>query len=51
MSDDASAQSVTTNFAEYLVANATELPRIELISHVSPFPLNPLGVKGVRNAA
>jgi aerobic carbon-monoxide dehydrogenase large subunit len=47
MSYDASAQPVTTNFAEYLVATATELPRIELISHVSPSPLNPLGVKGV----
>jgi aerobic carbon-monoxide dehydrogenase large subunit len=47
MSYDATAQPVTTNFAEYLVTTATELPRIELISHVSPSPLNPLGVKGV----
>src|SRR5262249_12348396 len=44
---DETAQPVSTNFAEYLVATATELPRIELISHVSPSPLNPLGVKGV----
>jgi len=47
MSYDASGQPLTTNFAEYLMASATELPRIELISHVSPSPLNPLGVKGV----
>ena len=26
---------------------ATELPHVELFSHVSPSPLNPLGVKDV----
>ena len=40
-------QPVSTNFAENVLPTATELPRIELISHVSPSPLNPLGVKGV----
>jgi carbon-monoxide dehydrogenase large subunit len=44
---DETAQPVSINFAEYLLPAATELPRIELISHVSPSPLNPLGVKGV----
>jgi aerobic carbon-monoxide dehydrogenase large subunit len=44
---DETAQPVSTNFAEYLLPTATELPQIELISHVSPSPLNPLGVKGV----
>jgi carbon-monoxide dehydrogenase large subunit len=44
---DETAQPVSTNFADYLLPSATELPLIELISHVSPSPLNPLGVKGV----
>jgi carbon-monoxide dehydrogenase large subunit len=47
MTYDETAQPVSTNFADYLLPTATELPRIELISHVSPSPLNPLGVKGV----
>ena len=44
---DEMAQPVSTSFADYLLPSATELPPIELISHVSPSPLNPLGVKGV----
>ena len=44
---DDNAQPQTTSFAEYLLATATELPKIEVINHVSPSPLNPLGVKGV----
>jgi len=44
---DDNAQPLTTNFGEYLLPTATELPRIEVITHVSPSPLNPLGVKGV----
>lgn len=44
---DADAQPLSTNFAEYTMPTATEVPRIELMSHVSPSPLNPLGVKGV----
>ena len=44
---DETAQPVSTSFADYLLPSATELPSIELISHVSPSPLNPLGVKGV----
>ena len=44
---DENAQPVTTNFGEYLLPTATEMPTIELIHHVSPSPLNPLGVKGV----
>lgn len=47
MTFDADAQPLSTNFAEYMLATATELPRIELMSVVSPSPLNPLGVKGV----
>ena len=44
---DENAQPLTTNFAEYLLPTATELPRFETSNHVSPSPLNPLGVKGV----
>ena len=44
---DENAQPVTTNFGEYLLPGANEMPTIELIHHVSPSPLNPLGVKGV----
>jgi carbon-monoxide dehydrogenase large subunit len=44
---DGDAQPVTTNFGEYLLPAVTEMPRIEVIHHVSPSPLNPLGVKGV----
>jgi aerobic carbon-monoxide dehydrogenase large subunit len=47
MGYDENAQPVTTNFGEYLLPTATELPAIELIHHVSPSPLNPLGIKGV----
>ena len=44
---DENAQPLTTNFGEYLLMTATELPSIEVFTHVSPSPLNPLGVKGV----
>jgi aerobic carbon-monoxide dehydrogenase large subunit len=44
---DADAQPLSTSFAEYMLPTAAELPRIELMSLVSPSPLNPLGVKGV----
>jgi carbon-monoxide dehydrogenase large subunit len=47
MTYDETAQPLTTNFADYLLPAAPELPPIEIITHVSPSPLNPLGVKGV----
>ena len=47
MGYDESAQPVTTNFAEYLLISSTEMPKIDIIHHESPSPLNPLGVKGV----
>src|SRR5258708_37438609 len=46
MGYDRTGQPVSTNFAAYLAPSAHELPPIELISHVSPSPLNPLGGKG-----
>jgi carbon-monoxide dehydrogenase large subunit len=50
MGYDSEAQPVTTNFAEYLLATATEVPRIEVKLLEYPSPLNPLGVKGVGEA-
>ncbi len=47
MAYDENAQPLTTNFGEYLLPTATELPRIEVFTQISPSPLNPLGVKGV----
>jgi carbon-monoxide dehydrogenase large subunit len=47
MAYDENAQPMTTNFADYALPAATELPEIELHTIVSPSPLNPLGVKGV----
>ncbi|MYZ47554.1 xanthine dehydrogenase family protein molybdopterin-binding subunit [Propylenella binzhouense] len=47
MGFDAEAQPVTTNFGEYLLVTATEIPEIEILHRQSPSPLNTLGVKGV----
>ena len=46
MGYDAAGQPVTTNFAEYLLPAATDLPGFETLYKESPSPLNPLGVKG-----
>jgi carbon-monoxide dehydrogenase large subunit len=43
---DEMGQPLTTNFADYLLPNAPEIPRIEIIHMESPSPLNPIGVKG-----
>ena len=48
---DEEGQPLTTTFADYLLTTATELPMIEVIFHESPSPLNPLGVKGIGEAA
>jgi len=47
MGYDEEAQPITTNFAEYLLLNAPEMPHIKMGHMESPTPLNPLGVKGV----
>lgn len=47
MAYDENAQPLTTNLGEYLLPAATELPKIEVFTQISPSPLNPLGVKGV----
>ena len=46
MIHDSNGQPQTTNFGEYLLPSATELPRFTLSHMESPTPLNPLGVKG-----
>jgi carbon-monoxide dehydrogenase large subunit len=47
MGFDENGQPVTTNYGEYLLVTATEMPRVDIIHQESPSPLNPLGVKGV----
>ncbi len=51
MGFDENAQPITTNFAEYLMITAPEMPAFDLSHMESPSPLNPLGVKGVGSAA
>ena len=43
---DDDGQPLTTNYADYLLPVATDMPPIEIIHLESPSPLNPLGVKG-----
>jgi len=43
--DDA-GQPLSTNYGEYLLPTATEIPTIRLAHVESPSPLNPLGAKG-----
>jgi carbon-monoxide dehydrogenase large subunit len=47
MAYDDQAQPMTTNFADYLLASATEIPTIDVKFVEYPSTLNPLGVKGV----
>jgi carbon-monoxide dehydrogenase large subunit len=47
MGYDEDAQPLTTNYAEYLLVSAPEMPPVTLVHHESPSPVNPLGVKGV----
>jgi len=43
---DEHAQPLSTNFGEYLLPLATDVPRVDLVHLETPSPLNPLGVKG-----
>jgi aerobic carbon-monoxide dehydrogenase large subunit len=43
---DDNAQPVSTNFGEYLLPLATDVPRVDLVHFETPSPLNPLGIKG-----
>lgn len=44
---DEDGTPMTSNFADYGVISATELPSFERIEMVTPTPLNPLGAKGI----
>ena len=44
---DEEAQPLTTNFADYLMPSATDVPDIEIHHLVTPSPLTPLGMKGM----
>lgn len=43
---DEGGQPLTTNYGEYLLPLATEVPRIAIAHLETPSPLNPLGIKG-----
>ena len=43
---DDQGQPQTTNFGEYLLPSAPEVPSYDIVHMESPTPLNPLGVKG-----
>jgi carbon-monoxide dehydrogenase large subunit len=44
---DVDGNPVTSNFADYGIISATELPDFELITMETPTPMNPLGAKGI----
>src|SRR6202000_482344 len=46
MQYDENAQPTTTNFGEYLLPMATDVPNVDIVPLETPSPLNPLGVKG-----
>jgi aerobic carbon-monoxide dehydrogenase large subunit len=51
VSFDDDGNPVTSNLAEYAIASAAELPSFEVHSTETPTPLNPLGAKGIGEAA
>lgn len=48
---DDDGNPITSNFAEYAVPSAAELPSFEVVSTETPTHLNPLGAKGIGEAA
>ena len=47
MGYDEAGQPITTTYGDYLLPTATEVPNIEVLTHETLSPLNPLGMKGV----
>ena len=43
---DENAQPLSTNFGEYLLPMAADVPKVDLVHLETPSPLNPLGIKG-----
>jgi carbon-monoxide dehydrogenase large subunit len=48
---DVDGNPLTTNFADYPVISATELPMFDRVEMVTPTPHNPLGAKGIGESA
>jgi carbon-monoxide dehydrogenase large subunit len=48
---DEAGNLLTSNFADYSLASAAELPSFDARSTETPSPLNPLGAKGIGEAA
>ena len=48
---DEDANPVTSNFADYGLPSAADLPSFDVISTETPSPRNPLGAKGIGEAA
>jgi aerobic carbon-monoxide dehydrogenase large subunit len=48
---DTEGNPITSNFADYALPSAAELPSFEVRSTQTPTPLNPLGAKGIGEAA
>ena len=48
---DEDGNPVTSNLADYGIPTAAELPMFEVVSTETPTPLNPLGAKGIGEAA
>ncbi len=48
---DADGNPITSNFADYALPSAAEMPSFEVLSTETPSPLNPLGAKGIGEAA
>jgi carbon-monoxide dehydrogenase large subunit len=44
---DDDGNPVTSNFADYAIVTAAELPSFELVAMETPTPINPLGAKGI----
>ena len=48
---DGDGNPITSNLADYAMPSAAELPSFEVYSTETPTPLNPLGAKGIGEAA
>lgn len=47
---DSDGNPMTSNFADYAIVSAAELPSFELVTSETPTSLNPLGAKGIGEA-
>lgn len=47
---DENGQLLNASFMDYLLPTSLDVPRVEIGHHVTPSPLNPLGIKGAGEA-